>query len=88
MIRLPARANILSAAFATMLMLLSGPVAAQPSMPVTQVAGGQSFTCALTTNGGVKCWGDNSLGQLGDNTDTLSPVPVDVTGHARSPAIR
>ena len=59
------------------------------TMPVgvafTQIAGGASFTCALTNSGGAYCWGSNASGQLGDNTQTdrLTPVrvqlPVGVT---------
>lgn len=37
-------------------------------------------TCALTEHGGVKCWGDNSLGKLGDGTDSTRYKPVQVVG--------
>jgi alpha-tubulin suppressor-like RCC1 family protein len=51
---------------------------------VTAIAAGGHFTCALTTQGGVKCWGNNSFGQLGNNPAPHQNVakysPVDVYG--------
>jgi hypothetical protein len=55
-------------------------VQAQAQTPVTKVAVGQSHTCAVTTAGGLKCWGSNSSGQLGDGTSTSRLTPIDVPG--------
>lgn len=44
------------------------------------VTGGASHTCAITTAGGVKCWGGNNLYSVGDGTRTDRLVPTNVLG--------
>jgi alpha-tubulin suppressor-like RCC1 family protein len=44
------------------------------------IAPGFNHTCALTTSGGVMCWGDNYYGQLGDGTTTDRLLPTFATG--------
>jgi alpha-tubulin suppressor-like RCC1 family protein len=56
-----------------------GPVLIQESTSATDWAGvsaGYRHTCALKTDGTLFCWGHNEYGQLGNNSNTNSPVPV------------
>ena len=44
------------------------------------VGSGWNFSCGITTDDDVYCWGQNQVGQLGDGTITDSPEPMLVTG--------
>ncbi len=50
------------------------------SSGVVALGAGTSHTCAVTVEGGVKCWGNNAFGQLGDDSTTVRHEPVDVVG--------
>lgn len=47
---------------------------------VTAIAANYNHTCAVTSEGGVLCWGENDYGQLGDGTTTGANEPVSVVG--------
>ena len=44
------------------------------------VSTGDFHTCALLDTGGIQCWGNNELWQLGVSTVEYSPYPIDVPG--------
>jgi alpha-tubulin suppressor-like RCC1 family protein len=46
---------------------------------VTSIAAGDTFACAVVS-GAAKCWGDGSLGQLGNGETPSTSGPVQVTG--------
>lgn len=48
---------------------------------IKSIAAGENTTCAVTTTGGLKCWGTSTGGKIGDGTTTGSNFsPVDVPG--------
>jgi alpha-tubulin suppressor-like RCC1 family protein len=47
---------------------------------VIALAAGDSHSCAIVRGGGVKCWGDNQYGQLGDGTTHRRLTPVAASG--------
>jgi alpha-tubulin suppressor-like RCC1 family protein len=50
------------------------PTAVMGLTDARQLELGVNFSCALLAGGGVRCWGTNSLGQLGDGSN-MSPAP-------------
>ena len=54
------------------------------SSGVVAIELGDRDSCALVSDGSVKCWGLNSLGQLGDGTINNRNIPVTMTNITRA----
>jgi len=72
------------------------PTLVDSGVSYAQIATGAGHTCGVTTTGALKCWGDNSYGQLGDGTTTARRTPTTilasgvtgvVTGYAHTCAL-
>ena len=48
---------------------------------IAEVSAGLTHTCAVTTTGTARCWGENG-GRLGNGSEEASTVPVDVCADA------
>lgn len=82
-------ALVLGTATATAVTPPQGPTAGGTSVLIeseglhfVQVSAGEGHTAALTADGALYAWGENSSGQLGDGTtaDSAVPAPVDTSG--------
>jgi alpha-tubulin suppressor-like RCC1 family protein len=66
----------------------SSPVAVNGLASITsQIAAGYQHTCALDSDGNVRCWGNNGSGQLGDGTVTVNGIATPVRVSGLPPAI-
>jgi alpha-tubulin suppressor-like RCC1 family protein len=57
------------------------------AMGVATITAGSDFTCAVTADGGAKCWGDGASGQLGNGTSANSALPSAVLDRTGSSAL-
>ena len=49
------------------------------NMTITAIGGGNAHSLALCADGSLASWGSNNVGQLGNNTNNGSGVPVEVS---------
>lgn len=62
---------------------VSSPIAVATDGIFTQVTAGYESSYGLRADGAVFSWGDNTYGQLGDNSQTQRDTPVSVVGGHR-----
>jgi alpha-tubulin suppressor-like RCC1 family protein/Tol biopolymer transport system component len=65
--------------------LVPAPVPALPG-GIVNLSLGDAHSCVLDLRGGVRCWGSNFLGAIGDNSQISRPLPTPVAGLARNAA--
>lgn len=58
----------------------ASPVPGLAAAAIVSTDGGWKYNCGRTAMGSVKCWGDNTLGQLGNGEEVLVPRPYLVPG--------
>ncbi|PYN80930.1 MAG: hypothetical protein DMD96_12750 [Candidatus Rokuibacteriota bacterium] len=69
------------------------PVTVSGITTAVAISAGGWYTCALLQNGTIRCWGDNTYGQLGDGATIAPPTvriastPVTVSGITTAVAI-
>jgi alpha-tubulin suppressor-like RCC1 family protein len=54
-----------------------------PALRLASISAGDSLACGIAIDGSAMCWGDNSVGQLGNGTTVSSTIPTTVFGAAR-----
>lgn len=57
-------------------------LAGKGAIRFASITAGSNFTCGLSSNGRVSCWGENGGGQLGDGSNFDRPMPVGATSAA------
>lgn len=60
--------------------VFSGPTAGAWNFTATRISVGGNYSCAVTSMSGVKCWGENASGQLGDGSSISRSSPTNVYG--------
>jgi alpha-tubulin suppressor-like RCC1 family protein len=58
-----------------------------PLTGVAAISAGYADACALTNGGALLCWGENQSGEIGNNTNFSSNIPVQVLDVTGKPAL-